>query len=242
VITAGALTPPHQSSHSLEPWSFLPGTSVDGAIVFTGIVQGLCRVGSVVDEPGLRHLEIDLGGLISGLQTGASVAVNGVCLTATGTADGFARFDVIRESLARSNLGAIRAGDLVNVERSLKFGDEIGGHILSGHVADVVTVARIDAGPNERTIWFEVGRAWLAYLFHKGFVALDGASLTIAAVDSARGWISVSLIPETIARTTLGRVTAGDRVNLEIDAQTQAIVATVQRLLDDPEWRGRLRA
>jgi riboflavin synthase len=210
--------------------------------VFTGIVQGLCRVAAITDEPGLRHLQLQLDGLAGDLQTGASVAVNGTCLTATFIENGRVGFDVIRESVDRSNLGKLAAGDLVNVERSLKFGDEIGGHVLSGHVADVVTVAQIDTGPGERTIWFDVARQWLAFLFHKGFVALDGASLTIAAIDRERGRISVSLIPETIERTTLGRVAVGDRVNLEIDVQTQTIVSTVERLLNDPDWRRQLRA
>ena len=209
--------------------------------MFTGIVQGLCRVASVVDEPGLRRLQIDLGPLADGLLTGASVSVNGTCLTATSISGGRAGFDVIRESMARTNLGSIEAGDLVNVERSLKFGDEIGGHVLSGHVADVATVAQIDTGSNERTIWFDVPRGSLQFLFHKGFVALDGASLTISAIDHPRGRIGVSLIPETIARTTLGRVVVGDRVNMEIDAQTQTVVATVERLLNDPQWREQLR-
>lgn len=209
--------------------------------MFTGIVQAQCRVGSVVDEPGLRRLQMDLGDLADGLVTGASVAVNGTCLTATWISNGRVGFDVIRESMARSNLGLIEVGDLVNVERSLKFGDEIGGHVLSGHVADVVTVAQIDAAANERTISFDVATQWLPFLFHKGFVALDGASLTISALDRARGRISVSLIPETIARTTLGRIVVGDRVNLEIDVQTQAIVSTVERLLSDPKWQGQLR-
>jgi riboflavin synthase len=210
--------------------------------VFTGIVQGLCRVAAVTDEPGLRRLQVQLDDLASGLQLGASVAVNGTCLTATFVENGRVGFDVIRESIARSNLGGLAVGDLVNVERSLKFGDEIGGHVLSGHVADVVTVAQIDTGPRERTVWFDVPREWLAFLFHKGFVALDGASLTIAAIERERGRISVSLIPETIERTTLGRVVVGDRVNLEIDVQTQTIVSTVERLLNDPDWRRQMRA
>jgi riboflavin synthase len=210
--------------------------------MFTGIVQGLCRVAAVTDEPGLRRLQLHLDDLASGLQLGASVAVNGTCLTATFVENGRVGFDVIRESIARSNLGGLKVGDLVNVERSLKFGDEIGGHVLSGHVADVVTVAQIDTGPRERTVWFDVPREWLAFLFHKGFVALDGASLTIAAIERERGRISVSLIPETIERTTLGRMMVGDRVNLEIDAQTQTIVSTVERLLNDPDWRRQLRA
>jgi riboflavin synthase len=210
--------------------------------VFTGIVQGLCRVAAVTDEPGLRRLQLQLDDLASGLQLGASVAVNGTCLTATFVEKGRVGFDVIRESIARSNLGGLAVGDLVNVERSLKFGDEIGGHVLSGHVADVVTVAQIDTGPRERTVWFDVPHEWLAFLFHKGFVALDGASLTIAAIERERGRISVSLIPETIERTTLGRVVVGDRVNLEIDVQTQTIVSTVERLLNDPDWRRQMRA
>jgi riboflavin synthase len=210
--------------------------------MFTGIVQGLCRVAAIDDEPGLRRVQIQLDGLANGLQTGASVAVNGTCLTATFVKDGRVGFDVIRESVNRSNLGVLSVGDLVNVERSLKFGDEIGGHVLSGHVADVVTVAQIDTGPRERTVWFDVPREWLTFLFHKGFVALDGASLTISAIDRARGRLSVSLIPETIERTTLGRVVVGDRVNLEIDVQTQTIVSTVERLLSDPDWRRQLPA
>ncbi len=210
--------------------------------MFTGIVQGLCRVTSVADEPGLRRLLLQLDGLATDLQTGASVSVNGTCLTVTSIVGGRVGFDVIRESVARSNLGELSAGDLVNIERSLKFGDEIGGHVLSGHVADVVTVAQIDSGPHERTVWFDVPGQWLTFLFHKGFVALDGASLTIAAIDRPQGRLSVSLIPETIERTTLGRVVVGDRVNLEIDSQTQTIVSTVERLLNDPDWRRQLPA
>ena len=209
--------------------------------MFTGIVQGQCRIAGVVDEPGLRRLQIDLGDLARDLVPGASVAVNGTCLTATWVSNGRAGFDVIRESMLRSNLGSVEVGDLANVERSLKFGDEIGGHVLSGHIADVVTVAQIDEGANERTVWFDVPAQWLAFLFHKGFIALDGASLTISAIDRTRGRISVSLIPETISRTSLGRVVVGDRVNLEIDVQTQTIVSTVERLLSDPDWRRQLR-
>lgn len=210
--------------------------------MFTGIVQGLRRVNSIADEQGLRRLQIDLGDLAEGLVTGASVAINGTCLTATSIDHGRVGFDVIQETIARSNLGELAVGAHVNVERSLKFGDEIGGHVLSGHVTDAVKVVQIDSGPSERTLWFVIPRQWMAYLFHKGFVALDGASLTIARVDRQRDWIAVSLIPETIGRTTLGRIAVGESVNLEIDAQTQVIVATIERLLSDPDWRRELRA
>lgn len=199
--------------------------------MFTGIVQGLCEVLSVSEEPNLRRLTLGLGDLADSLETGASVAVNGVCLTVTDLADGAVRFDAIGETLKLSNLGALTAGDRVNVERSFRVGDEIGGHILSGHVSAVATVARVEEAPNQRDLFFTVPAEVMKYLSYKGYVALDGASLTIAHVDAEAGEIGVCLIPETIARTTLGRVVAGDRVNLEVDAQTQTIVETVERVL-----------
>jgi riboflavin synthase len=208
--------------------------------MFTGIVQGLCPIVALADEPGLRRIAVALGSLAEGLAAGASVAINGCCLTVTRVENGVARFDVIRESLGRTNLDDLAVGRRVNVERSLRFGDEIGGHVLSGHVSDVARVVDVVTAANERRVVFSVASHWMSYLHYKGFVALDGASLTIAGTDPARQEISVSLIPETIGRTTLGTVTVGDRVNLEIDAQTQAIVETVERVLSDPEWRRRL--
>jgi len=208
--------------------------------MFTGIVQALVPIVDVKDEPNLRRLSIALGPLTDQLALGASVAVNGVCLTVTGCGNGVAHFDVIRESLDRSNLGDLAVGRRVNVERSMRHGDEIGGHVVSGHVTDVATVAEINGRANERVVSFDVDPRWLRFLHYKGFVALDGASLTISAVDPARGRFAVSLIPETIARTTLGTVAAGERVNLEIDRETQTIVETVERLFSDPAWRQRL--
>jgi riboflavin synthase len=208
--------------------------------MFTGIVQGLCRVARVVEQPSLRRLSIDLQGLAAGLELGASVAVNGTCLTVTGVDAGAVHFDVIRETLERTNLGGLSVGSLVNVERSFRIGDEVGGHIVSGHVSGVADVARVVTGPNERNVYLTVPEAFMKYLTLKGFVALDGASLTIARLDAAAREIGVCLIPETINRTTLGSVVEGDRVNLEVDQQTQTIVETVERLLSQPEWRTRL--
>jgi riboflavin synthase len=200
--------------------------------VFTGIVQGLCEVGAVEDDAGLRRLEVRLGeALTRNLETGASVAVNGVCLTVTGVDDGTVRFDVIRETLDLTNLGDLAPGSRANVERSFRVGDEVGGHILSGHVSGVAEVVRIDEASNERNVYFRVPPELMKFLSYKGFVSLDGASLTIAHADAAACEIGVSLIPETIRRTTLGSVVVGDRVNLEVDAQTQTIVETVERVL-----------
>jgi riboflavin synthase len=209
--------------------------------MFTGIVQGYCPILRVEEEANLRRLAISMGELAAGAELGASVAVNGTCLTVTGEEpDGVLTFDVIQETLNLTNIADLAVGDLVNVERSFRVGDEVGGHILSGHVADTVKVARIEQGDNLRTLHFSVPSRWMKYLNHKGFVALDGASLTIASVDAERHEISVSLIPETIERTSLGRVKEGARVNLEIDAQTQAIVETVERLIDTPEMIARM--
>jgi riboflavin synthase len=203
--------------------------------MFTGIVQGLCEVRDIKEEPKLRRLVVDVGPLTDGAKPGASVAVNGTCLTVTAKHDDdrLLAFDVIQESLERTNLGRVIIGGRVNVERSLRFGDEIGGHILSGHVSDTVKINRITKDGHERVIWFDVDPRWMPYLPYKGFVALDGASLTISGVDRDAAQISVSLIPETIARTTLGEAAVGDLINLEIDAQTQAIVESVERLLPD---------
>jgi riboflavin synthase len=208
--------------------------------MFTGIVQGLCPVVRVVDEPSLRRLELALGELAAGVELGASVAVNVTCLTATAVNDGRVAFDVIRETLGRTNLGTLRVGDFVNVERSFRVGDEVGGHILSGHVSGVAEVCGVESAPNVRDLQLAVPEPLMKYLLHKGFAAFDGASLTLASVDRRLSRVGVSLIPETIARTTLGRVERGARVNLEVDAQTQAIVDTVERVLTDPEWRERL--
>lgn len=209
--------------------------------MFTGIVQGLCPVTGVDDEAGLRRIEIELGDLARGIETGASVAINGTCLTVTSATKGVVSFDVIRETLDNTNLGDLACGSLVNVERSFRVGDEIGGHILSGHVIGKVRVAAVEEDRNERNVRFDVGAEWMKYLPHKGFVALDGASLTIARVDETASQITVCLIPETIARTTLGSAGPGSWINLEIDAQTQAVVDTVERLLSSPEWESRLR-
>ena len=209
--------------------------------MFTGIVQGYCPVLRIEEEANLRRLAIELGEHAEGAELGASVAVNGTCLTVTGEEPGgVLTFDVIQETLDLTNLSDLSVGDLVNVERSFRVGDEVGGHILSGHVADTVEVVRIDQGDNLRTLYFGVPARWMKYLNHKGFVALDGASLTIASVDAEANEISVSLIPETIERTSLGRVSAGARINLEVDAQTQAIVETVERLINTPEMIARM--
>lgn len=202
----------------------------------------MCPVERIEKQPNLWRLTLNLGELAEGIDLGASVAINGTCLTVTTATDRISSFDVIAETLGTTNLGDLEPGSLVNVERSFRVGDEIGGHILSGHVSDQVQAVEIAEAENRRDITFEVPPGWMKYLHHKGFVALDGASLTIARTDPKTHRITVCLIPETIARTTLGRLVIGDRVNLEIDAQTQAVVDTVERVLADGEWQKRLKS
>jgi riboflavin synthase len=203
--------------------------------VFTGIVQGQCPVVDVTEHDGIRRLVVELGPLAEGLELGASVANNGTCLTTSAIDGGIVSFDVIDETVQRTNLARVRRGDLVNIERSMRVGDEIGGHEVSGHVSTTGTVVEIErTGGNKRT-WIEVDEAWMPYLHHKGFVALDGASLTISHLDRDRRRIAVSLIPETLARTTFGRHVVGDLVNVEVEHRTQVIVDTIRRLLADSD-------
>lgn len=185
------------------------------------------------DADGVRKIAVDLAGHEEGLVSGASVALNGNCLTVVSVQDAVARFDLIRETVDISNLGTLRSRDRVNVERSFRVGDEVGGHILSGHVATTVEVVAIDADEGHRLLTMSVPRDWMHYLMPKGFVALNGASLTIAELSRDNATFSVSLIPETLARTTYSEVAVGDRLNLEVDSQTQAVVDTVIHLLRD---------
>ncbi len=210
--------------------------------MYTGIVQGQCEVLCVEVVDGVGTLTVELGRLSDGLEPGASISINGACLTVTQVSGCQAQFNVIGETFDSTNLGLTTAGDRVNVERSLRFGDELGGHVLSGHVADTVTVQDIVAEGDNRTMWFDVDPKLMRYLLWKGWVALDGASLTVSRVDRDTSRIAVSLIPETLARTTLGRVSVGDKVNLEIDGQVQAIVETVSDVLRDPDLRAQVLA
>jgi riboflavin synthase len=182
----------------------------------------------VVDRPGLRTLTVALpASLREGLVVGASVAVAGVCLTVSTIGDTGVAFDAIRETQERTTLGRLRRGERVNVERSARAGAEIGGHEVSGHVDGTAEIAAVDRSPGNQVITFRAPRELLRYVFPKGFIALDGCSLTVVDVDRDAGTFSVHLIPETLRVTTFGATRAGDRVNLEVERRTQVIVDTV---------------
>jgi len=199
--------------------------------MFTGIVQGTASLVSIEEKSNFRTHIIELPAeLLPGLETGASVAHNGCCLTVTAIDGNHVSFDLIKETLRITNLGELEVGSIVNIERAAKFNDEIGGHLMSGHIATTAEVSKILTSENNRQIWFKVqDQALMKYILHKGFIGIDGISLTVGEVTATR--FCVHLIPETLERTTLGKKKLGQRVNIEIDPQTQAIVDTVERVL-----------
>ncbi|WP_046080279.1 riboflavin synthase [Halomonas sp. HG01] len=204
--------------------------------MFTGIVQGIAEVVAIEEAEAFRTHVVRLpGALGEGLEIGASVAHNGVCLTVTEIEGERVSFDLMRETLRVTNLGELAVGDRVNVERAALFGDEIGGHAMSGHVIATAELVSLDEAPNNRRLWFELPESLGRFVFDKGYIGVDGASLTIGEARPATAEhaprFCVDLIPETLARTVLADRVPGDRVNIEIDPQTQAIVETVERVM-----------
>jgi riboflavin synthase len=197
--------------------------------MFSGIVQKKVPVTNVEQRLGLTRLTVDLGDVASDLKRGASISLSGVCLTATEIENNHVSFDLMGETLTKTALGMIKQGDLVNVERSLRVGDEIGGHRVSGHVTGKATITKIEQPPNNWIVTLQCDPTWMPYILPKGFIALDGCSLTI--VDVGADWFTVHLIPETLRITTFCEKTVGDHVNLELDPETQAIVESVKRYL-----------
>jgi riboflavin synthase len=206
--------------------------------MFTGIVAGRAAVVSIDDAGGLRRLVVRLPqGAGAGLVIGASVSVAGTCLTAVVVQGDFVAFDCIDETLARTTLGSLVVGQPVNFERAARIGDEIGGHLLSGHVLGMALLRGRDEPEGNLSLAFEVEPAVLRYVFSKGYIGVDGVSLTVGEVDRARHIFRVHLIPETRRVTTLDALALGDRVNIEVDALTQSAVDTVERVLAELSTR-----
>jgi riboflavin synthase len=182
--------------------------------VFTGLVQDLGTVEAVDEAADGARLRVATA-LAGELAEGDSVAVNGVCLTATAVADGGFAADVMHETLRRSSLGRVGPGSAVNLELPLRAGDRLGGHVVQGHVDGVAIVRSARDDGFARVVTFEAPPELLRYVVAKGSIAVDGVSLTVADVEDAA--FSVSLIPETLSRTTLGSAEPGRPVNLEVD-------------------------
>ena len=200
--------------------------------MFTGIVQAMLPIKTLALDDGLSTFSIEFTEpLISDLEVGASVAINGVCLSVTHLCHNTISFDAVRETLELSNLKSIQVGTMVNIERSMKYNSEIGGHVVSGHIMGTARVCTVETDPNNWRINFSVHKEWMRYLLNKGFIAITGASLTIAAVNRQTNELAVNLIPETLRTTNFSLLSVGDDVNIEIDSQPQTIVETVERVL-----------
>ncbi|MGR5211284.1 riboflavin synthase subunit alpha [Vibrio rotiferianus] len=198
--------------------------------MFTGIVQGTAKVVHIDKKERFQTHVVELeDALNEGLEVGASVAHNGCCLTVTKIEGNRISFDLMQATLALTNLGELTEGDSVNIERAAKFGDEIGGHSMSGHISLMAEITDIIDTPNNRTIWFTLPTESMKYVLAKGYIGLDGCSLTIGEVKENS--FSVHLIPETLERTLFGCRQVGEKINVEFDPQTQAIVDTVERVL-----------
>lgn len=203
--------------------------------MFTGIVQGTAKIANIADREGLRTFTLAFpDGFCKDLAVGASVSTDGVCLTVTEILDANqATFDVMLQSLAITTLGSYQEGDRANVERAAKDGAEIGGHPLSGHVDFTSEVVMVKSSDTNRLMRFSIPEAFRKYVFAKGYIAINGASLTVSEVNRAEGWFEVWLIPETRRMTVFEDKQVGDHVNIEIERSTQVVVDTVRETVQE---------
>ncbi|PCI45465.1 MAG: riboflavin synthase [Moraxellaceae bacterium] len=208
--------------------------------MFTGIVQGLCQVVAIRKSVNLWSLDIEFTlPEVHQLQIGASVAINGCCLTVVNVVEGKVTFDVMMETLKVTGLGKIAQGEWVNFERSARLGDEIGGHLISGHVHTTARLKKVETPENNTQLWFELDQDWMKYIFSKGFIGIDGCSLTIGEVAGCQ--FNVYLIPETLRVTRFKALKPGDVVNIEIDNQTRVVVDTLESVLERGDFGGLIK-
>ncbi|MDC3047862.1 riboflavin synthase subunit alpha [Euryarchaeota archaeon] len=198
--------------------------------MFTGIVAGTGNITSISGKDVIR-IDIDFCNVTTDkLEIGASVSVDGVCLTVVEINSPIISFDVIPETLRLTTLGSKDVSSMVNLERSLKMGDELGGHLLSGHIMGTGEITTRNEGDDFLDLTIKPAKKINKYIQEKGYLAIDGISLTVGEV-SEEGF-NLHLIPETLAITTIGTKNVGERVNIEVDSMTQTIVSTVERILE----------
>lgn len=186
--------------------------------MFTGIVEGIGKIEKISKNTKNRsaiEMTVNLGKYAKGLKIGQSVALNGVCLTATKLSKSNCVFEMIEETTRKTDLGNLKPGDIVNIERSLKTGDRLEGHFVLGHVDGVGIITKIQNKSKEVQIWFEIPKKLSKYVVKKGSIAVDGISLTV--VDVKNNLASVCLIPHTIQVTNFKTKNIGDKINIETD-------------------------
>ena len=186
--------------------------------MFTGIIEGLGIIKKFDKNTKTRSavkMQVDLGKLAKGLKAGHSVAINGVCLTVTKISKNQAEFEMIGETIKKTDLDALELEDKVNIERSLRVGERMEGHFVLGHIDDIGKIIKIEKKPTEIKFWIELPKDLARYVVNKGSIAIDGISLTL--VDVIKNKISVCIIPHTMKITNLGSKKIGDKVNIETD-------------------------
>jgi len=183
--------------------------------MFTGLIEEKGKVIRTEPGPGGMRLTVEARMISGDVKLGDSVSVNGACLTAVEVSPPMLKFDVVRETVERSTLGRLKPGDSVNLERPLRAGDRLGGHMVLGHVDGIGTVREIRKAAGETVLRFEAPPEIMQYIVQKGSIAVDGISLTVA--DLGPNWFAAAVIPHTLANTTLGEATVGSKVNLETD-------------------------
>lgn len=202
--------------------------------MYSGITRGLFEVTQVDKKPGLTVYSVKLNDkLLNGLEIGASVAIDGVCQTVVNIKNNEITFQAIADTLQRTTLNDLYVDRKVSVENSLRYGDIIGGHEIAGHVIGTAKVIEIKNSENNVTMILQCPKEWLKCIFTKGFIAVDGSSLTVGQTDYHAGTFAIHLIPETLRVTNFGNKKVGNRVNIELDFKTQAIVHTIERILEE---------
>lgn len=201
--------------------------------MYTGIVKSTSEVVEINKKLGLWNIALNFPTfLLKDLSIGASVSIDGVCLTVVKINDNHVYFDAMIETLEKTTLGQLEIGNKVNIERSAKQGEEVGGHILSGHIEGMGKIIKIDSSDNNFIVDFSFPNEWKDFIFHKGFIGINGASLTVVK-NTTENEFSVYFIPETLRATTFSDKKVGDLVNIEIDYQTKVIVETVKNYLNN---------
>ena len=198
--------------------------------MFSGIVEAKGKISLIKEFDDYLSIEISApNGFNKNLKKGASVSVNGVCLTSKNNGSKVLKFDVIEETINRTNLKQILKGDVVNLERSIKASSEIGGHLMSGHIHYTAKVSQIINKNNTKDMKISLPKKYLDYVMEKGYIGINGCSLTVGKVH--KNSFSIHLIPETLKITNLDELSKNDLVNIEIDQSTIAIVDTVKKTL-----------
>lgn len=199
--------------------------------MFSGIVQTVGKIESIKDKNHIKTIRIETNGdYLEDIAIGQSVSVDGVCLSLVKKNNEYCEFEAVEETINRTTLGSYKQGTKVNLEKSLKFGDTVGGHFVSGHIHTRGRIVEVELVGESKNILVEIEEKWIKYLTEKGYISVNGASITIGKVS--KNTFYVHLIPETLKTTNLDELIYDNYVNLEFDQATIAIVDTTERLIN----------